>query len=511
VNLPKFKELRPAVFLDRDGTLIEDRGHLSSPDEVRFFSATIGALQRLREDFLFFLVTNQSGVAEGLLTLEQVERVNAYVVSALAKVGLTITATYVCPHHRRDSCQCIKPNPHFLNHAADQYGIDLKRSFTVGDHPHDIELAKRAGAQGVFVCTGHGWMHVGELAENQVVVPDIRAAAEWILARCLRSRQLAGSESRIADAAGTLRGGGIVAFPTETVYGLGANAFDRAAVQRVFEIKNRPHYDPLIVHVSHARQVEDLVLDFPAEARVLARRFWPGPLTLVLPKIHGLPDLVTAGLPTVAIRVPNHALALALLEEVGCPVAAPSANPFGMLSPTTAEHVRDQLGDQVDLILDGGPCAVGVESTIVSFCGARPTLLRPGGIAAEDLEAVLGPLVCPPPHEPVPLAPGRLPRHYAPRTPLVLCSEVPAVPDGQRVGLLCLTRPPDAGLFAAVEALSEAGDLTQAAANLFAALRRLDALGLDLIFARPVPENGLGATIMDRLRKASSPPQPASQ
>ena len=511
MNLTKRKGLRPAVFLDRDGTLIEDRGHLSSPDEVRFFSATIGALERLREDFLFFLVTNQSGVAEGLLTLEQVERVNAHVVSVLAEAGLTITATYVCPHRRGDGCHCIKPNPHFLHQAAEQYGIDLRRSFVVGDHPHDVELAKRAGAQGVYVCTGHGWKHIGELAENEVVVPDIRAAAEWIIARCRRSRQLGGGESRIADAADTLRGGGVVAFPTETVYGLGANAFDRAAVQRVFEIKNRPHYDPLIVHVADARQVGDLVRDFPAEARMLARRFWPGPLTLVLPKIDRLPDLVTAGLPTVAIRIPNHALALALLEEVGSPVAAPSANPFGMLSPTTAEHVRDQLGDQVDVILDGGPCSVGVESTIVSFCGARPTLLRPGGIAAEDLEAVLGPLVCPSPHEPVPLAPGRLPRHYAPRTPLVLCSEVPAVPDGQRVGLLCLARPPDAGHFAAVEALSEAGDLTQAAANLFAALRRLDALGLDLIVAQSVPEKGLGATIMDRLRKASSPPQRASQ
>lgn len=511
MNLTKHKGLRPAVFLDRDGTLIEDRGHLSGPDEVRFFSATIGALERLRGDFLFFLVTNQPGVAEGLLSREQVERVNAHVVSMLAEAGLTITATYVCPHRRGDGCQCIKPNPHFLHQAAEQYGIDLRHSFVVGDHPHDVELAKRAGAQGVFVCTGHGWMHVDELAEDQAVVPDIRAAAEWIIARGLRSRQLGGGESRIAEAADVLRGGGVVAFPTETVYGLGAGAFDRAAVQRVFEIKNRPHYDPLIVHVADARQVGELVRDFPAAARLLARRFWPGPLTLVLPKTDRLPDLVTAGLPTVAIRIPNHALALALLEEVGGPVAAPSANPFGMLSPTTAEHVRDQLGDQVDVILDGGPCAVGVESTIVSFCGARPTLLRPGGIAAEDLEAVLGPLVCPPPHDPVPLAPGRLPRHYAPRTPLVLGPEVPAFPAGRRVGLLCLARPPEAGPFAAVEVLSEAGDLTQAAANLFAALRRLDALGLDLIVAQPVPEKGLGATIMDRLRKASSPPRRASQ
>jgi L-threonylcarbamoyladenylate synthase len=326
-----------------------------------------------------------------------------------------------------------------------------------------------------------------------------------ILARRRWSRKRRGGECRIADAADTLRCGGVVAFPTETVYGLGAHAFDRAAVQRVFEIKNRPHDDPLIAHVADAWQARYLVQDFPAEAWDLARRFWPGPLTLVLPKIGSLPDLVTAGLPTVAIRMPNHAMALALLQEVGVPIAAPSANPFGRLSPTTAEHVRDQLGDQVDLILDGGPCWVGVESTIVSFCGPRPTLLRPGGIAAEDLEAVLGPLVCPPPHDPVPRAPGRLPRHYAPRTPLVLCSDVSGVPQGQRVGLLCLQRPPDAGRFAAVEALSEAGDLTQAAGNLFAALRRLDALGLDVIVAQPVPAKGLGAAIMDRLRKASSP------
>jgi L-threonylcarbamoyladenylate synthase len=310
----------------------------------------------------------------------------------------------------------------------------------------------------------------------------------------------------IAVAAETLRRGGVVAFPTETVYGLGANAFDRAAVQRVFEIKNRPHCDPLIVHVADAQQIRDLAGKFPAEARMLARHFWPGPLTLVLPKIERLPDLVTAGLPTVAIRIPNHAVALALLEEAGCPIAAPSANRFGMLSPTTAEHVRHQLGDQVEVILDGGPCAVGVESSIVSFCGTRPTLLRPGGIAVEDLESVIGPLACPAPHESAPLAPGRLPRHYAPRTPLMLCSEVPAVADGQRVGLLCLTCPPDTHAFAAVEALSEAGDLTQAATNLFAALRRLDTLGLDLIVAQSVPEKGLGATIMDRLRKASAPP-----
>jgi L-threonylcarbamoyladenylate synthase len=233
-------------------------------------------------------------------------------------------------------------------------------------------------------------------------------------------------------------------------------------------------------------------------------------LTLVLPKTARLPDLVTAGLPTVAIRIPNHALALALLEELGSPIAAPSANPFGMVSPTTAEHVRDQLGERVDVVLDGGPCAVGVESTIVSFCGEQPTLLRPGGIAAEDLEAVIGSVACPAPHEPVPLAPGRLPRHYAPRTPLRLTADGEPAAAGKRVGLLSLQAPLRTDGFAAVEVLSPTGDLREAAANLFAALRRLDRLGLDLILARPVPDRGLGRAILDRLRKASAIPSAVS-
>ena len=232
---------------------------------------------------------------------------------------------------------------------------------------------------------------------------DIGAAAAWILSRWPPYRR----RHHVADAAEIIGRGGVVVFSTETVYGRGANAFDPLAVARVFEIKNQPRFDPLIVHVADARQVRYLVRDFPAGARMLARRFWPGPLTRVLPKIDSLPGLETAGLSTVAIGIPNHAMALALLDEVASPVAAPSANPFGMLSPTAAEHVRDQLGDQVDVILDGGPCSVGVESTIVSFCGTRPTLLHPGGIATEDLEAVLGPLVCPSQHEPVPLAPGQ--------------------------------------------------------------------------------------------------------
>ncbi|MCS7304437.1 MAG: L-threonylcarbamoyladenylate synthase [Thermoguttaceae bacterium] len=495
---------RPAVFLDRDGTLIEDRGHLSSPTQVFWIPGATDALRRLQDDFLLFIVTNQPGIAEGLLQLEQVQQVNLYLLERLAAAGITISDVYVCPHRRTDGCQCIKPFPYFLQQAARQYGVDLGRSFTVGDHPHDVLLGQQVGGQGIYVCTGHGWKHLQELPPAVPVVPDIRAAAEWILACSPGARQLGCSASEIQQAAERIRSGGLVAFPTETVYGLGANALDRTAVQKVFQIKNRPSNDPLIVHVGSLQQAQSLVLEFPESARRLAQRYWPGPLSLVLPKAPCIPDEVTAGLPTVAVRMPAHAVALALLWQAQVPIAAPSANPFGRLSPTTADHVRQQIGQQVDIILDGGPCWVGVESTIVSFAHGQPTLLRPGGIPLEQIEELIGPVQIPASMDLPGQAPGRFPRHYAPHTPLVIGWDPPLEAEGKRIGLLCLQPPPQREPFAMVEVLSQTGDLAEAAANLYAALRRLDQAGLDLILAHPMPEIGLGRAIMDRLRKASS-------
>jgi L-threonylcarbamoyladenylate synthase len=272
----------------------------------------------------------------------------------------------------------------------------------------------------------------------------------------------------------------------------------------VFEIKGRPRFDPLIVHVASERQAQSLVKGFPAAARRLAEQFWPGPLSLVLPKVETVPDIVTAGLPTVAVRMPDHALALELLWEAGVPLAAPSANLFGRTSPTTAAHVTEQLGGRVDMVLDGGPCRIGLESTIVSFAEGTPVLLRPGGIPIEDIEEVVGPLAGTNDADPVPLSPGTLPQHYAPHTPLMLSPETAVPPAGKRVGLLGLRMPSNREGFAAVEVLSESGNLREAAASLFAALRRLDRFSLDLIMAQPVPERGLGRAIMDRLRKAST-------
>src|SRR5512144_1458803 len=305
------------------------------------------------------------------------------------------------------------------------------------------------------------------------------------------------SKSTLADAARRLRAGELVAFPTETVYGLGADATNEGAVARVFAVKARPRFNPLIVHVPNRVAAERLVrLD--ARALRLAERFWPGPLTLVLPRRDdaGLSLLVSAGLDTVAVRVPDHSVALALLAAAGRPIAAPSANVSGRISPTTAAHVAADLDGRVALILDGGACRVGLESTVVDLSGCGTALLRPGGVAVEDLEEVVGPIAAAA-TGPV-RSPGMLRRHYAPRRPLRLnATDV-------RPGEALLGFGPAA--VAAVLNLSPRGDLLEAAANLFAMLRALDeAPGYTGIAVAPIPEPGLGLAINDRLRRAAAP------
>jgi L-threonylcarbamoyladenylate synthase len=310
----------------------------------------------------------------------------------------------------------------------------------------------------------------------------------------------------VAEAVRVLRRGGLVAFPTETVYGLGADAFDPMAVARVFEVKARPEFDPLIVHVPREAEVGRVADASDPRVAGLARRFWPGPLTLVLPRRAEVPEIVTAGLDTVAVRVPAHDAALRFLEAAGTPVAAPSANPFGSLSPTTAAHVAERLGETVDLVLDGGPCRVGLESTVLSLVTESPTILRPGGVPREDLEEALGAPVPVAGAVSRPLAPGQLPRHYATRTRLVLLSGPAgaAPPDRGRAGLLAFRAAPPGGRWAAVEVLAPDGRATTAAASLFAALRRLDDLDLDAIYAEPCDERGVGLAIMDRLRRGAA-------
>ena len=304
--------------------------------------------------------------------------------------------------------------------------------------------------------------------------------------------------SAIARAAELLRAGGVVAFPTETVYGLGGDATNDRAAARIFAVKGRPRFNPLIVHIADpAAAAAHAEVD--ARARALMSRFWPGGLTLVLRKRAGSPlsALALAGLDSVALRCPAHPMARDLLARCGRPVAAPSANRSSRLSPTTAEHVRADLGAAVDLILDGGPCAIGLESTIVDLTG-EPALLRPGALDA----AALGiPLATPPGDgEAAPKSPGRLPSHYAPATPLRM--NAAEIRDGEALlafGPAPLSAPPHM-----TRNLSPRADLTEAAANFFAMLHELDGLGAEYIAAMPIPGRGLGQAINDRLRRAAN-------
>ena len=321
----------------------------------------------------------------------------------------------------------------------------------------------------------------------------------------------ASAPESIRVAAEIIRGGGLVAFPTETVYGLGANALDPDAVAKIFEAKQRPSFDPLIVHIAERISLDLLAQEIgPADHRLM-NAFWPGPLTLILPKRAKVPDLVTAGLSTVAIRMPAHSVAQALIREAGVPIAAPSANLFGYVSPTCAQHVLAGLGDRVDLILDGGPCPLGVESTIVSMIGARAELLRSGSVTLAEIREVIGSTVQIASRQTV-VAPGQLPRHYATRTPLTILAAqgLRAVTHGpERAGLLAMSAPGQEDTkFCEIDVLSASGDLREVARNLFAALRRLDALGLDRLYAEPCDEEGLGLAIMDRLRRCAVPDQP---
>jgi len=300
-------------------------------------------------------------------------------------------------------------------------------------------------------------------------------------------------------AASLLRAGDLVAFPTETVYGLGADARNSAAVARIFEAKGRPRFNPLIVHLPDALSARRIAR-FNAEADRLADAFWPGALTLVLPVSAGagLSDLVTAGLETVALRVPDHPVARGLLQRVGGPVAAPSANPSGAVSPTRAGHVLDGLGDRIAAVVDGGPCPIGVESTIVGFA-PDPVLLRPGGLPVEAIEACLGAPLRLRADDIKVTAPGQLSSHYAPGARVVLDAATP--PEGA-LWLGFGPRCPGADL-----TISASGDLVEAAANLFQALRSLDARAApgQVIAVAPVPDHGLGRAINDRLRRAAAP------
>jgi L-threonylcarbamoyladenylate synthase len=304
-----------------------------------------------------------------------------------------------------------------------------------------------------------------------------------------------------------LENNGLIALPTETVYGLAGNAYSDIAIKKIFELKNRPFYNPLIVHIKAISSVFEVATEIPDTALLLAEKLWPGPLTLVLNKKAPISDLITAGKKTVAVRVPSHPIALDLLHKIDFPLTAPSANPFGSISPTSAKHVFNYFGNELEVILDGGDCEKGVESTIIGFENNSPILYRQGSITQEMIEQIIGNKIsAKTSSDASPNAPGMLSRHYAPLTDTYLTDNVPDFLkqfEGKKIGVLLYKQPIQHSNIVQEEILSINGDLNEAAKNLYAAMHRLDQLKLDVIIAEKFPSQGLGKTINDKLERAT--------
>jgi L-threonylcarbamoyladenylate synthase len=303
-----------------------------------------------------------------------------------------------------------------------------------------------------------------------------------------------------------LEADGIIGLPTETVYGLAANIFSESAIKRIYEVKKRPLFNPLIVHIKGIEQLELMACNIPSKAYQLAEVFWPGPLTLVLQKQSQIPDWITSGKQSVALRVPAHPLALALLQMLNFPLAAPSANPFSTISPTSAAHVEYYFNDLLPLILDGGECQKGIESTIIGFEDEVPVLYRHGSLPLEEIERLIGPVTIKNRNNVAPEAPGMLSKHYSPKTRLVLVEDLANAlkkHEGKKLGVLSFGSTPNYKEVTCAEYLSVQADMEEAANQLYAALHRLDQANLDLIIAERLPDIGLGRSINDRLERAA--------
>ena len=311
----------------------------------------------------------------------------------------------------------------------------------------------------------------------------------------------------LRDAIEELQSDNIIGLPTETVYGLAGNAYSDKAIKKIYALKQRPLYNPLIVHIKSANFLSEVAIDIPAKAQILAEAFWPGPMTLVLRKKNLIPDIVTAGKDTVAVRVPSHSMALDILRRLDFPLAAPSANPFGSISPTSASHVLDYFKDDLNVILDGGECEKGIESTIIGFEKDEPIIYRLGSLSVDLIQDKVGPIMTRTHNgEDAPEAPGMLSRHYAPSTETYLTEDVDAMialHSQRKIGLLLFRDNNESVPLEQQEVLSMSGDVTEAAHNLYAAMHRLDKLDLDVIIAQRLPALGLGTTLNDKLERAS--------
>lgn len=312
--------------------------------------------------------------------------------------------------------------------------------------------------------------------------------------------------NNISKAVKILNNEDIVAIPTETVYGLAGNIYSDVAIRKIFEVKQRPLFNPLIVHLHCIKQLDDIISDFPPKAQLLADAFWPGSLTLVLKKKSNIPDVITAGKDSVAVRIPNHPITLELLRQLSFPLAAPSANPFNRISPTNALHVENYFKNSIKMVLEGGECKNGLESTIIGFENNEPILYRLGAISIEEIEKVVGKINIKTKKEKAPNAPGMLAKHYSPKTKTYLVKDIEKFITNHKdkiIGIVSFSKTINAPNVKQVEILSKSGDLKEAASNLYGALHTLDSLNLDIILAHRFPDIGLGKSINDRLERAT--------
>ncbi len=365
-----------------------------------------------------------------------------------------------------------------------------------------LSTAEASGFLPLHILDSTSLRHLDTIPPDRLLFHSLPSALEWA---GNHPSGLADLESMIKLGAGALKEGELTAFPTETVYGLGANALDSLAVEKIFTAKKRPKYDPLILHISEMDQLNQLVSSIPDNALKLAEKFWPGPLTMVFPKSSLVPDICTSGHPTVAVRMPSNPWARKLIHQAGVPVAAPSANLFGRTSPTTAAHVAEQLEGSYSVLIDAGACRVGVESTVLSLTGNKPQLLRAGGISREAIERVIGPIEIPEAkHAKDSESPGMLPNHYAPRTPLMMVPDVRDYTENHDIGVI-LYKEYAEEFNGPVRSISRRRDPREIALGIYAALRELDNEDISLIVAEWCPEEGIGAAVNDRLKKASAP------
>jgi L-threonylcarbamoyladenylate synthase len=495
---------RAAVFLDRDGIINADTSILEHPDRICLTPEGIDALRNLGRRYLLFVFARPDFSGKRIAPRE-VAYINLALDKLLRNSGVDILEWCVCPRALKDQRGCIDSDPFFLKQTAEKYGFNLKRSFIISINPQDFPATEALGIFSLFLLSGPSVTHLGNLPDDRLVFHSLEHAASWIGKHPI---PMVDMDRALTDGACSIKAGGLVAFPTETVYGLGADAFNHLAVARIFEVKKRPLHNPLIVHIADIAQLEQLVDEVSPVALRLINRYWPGPLSLVFRKKSAVPDIVTAGQPTVAVRMPAHPMASELIRRSKTPIAAPSANAFGRTSATSAQHVLDQLQNVCDVLIDGGACRIGVESTVVTVTGTKPILLRPGAIPIEDMETTADTSILRKymlPMENNPESPGMMNTHYQTATPIHIVEDCLPFAGRTDIGFLLFGQTGDT--FAGpTRNLSHTSDLKEAAVNLYLAMRELDALGLKAIVSKLLPETGIGYAINDRLRKASFKP-----